>query len=197
MPNGRCYLHGGATPSGIASPQFKDGRYSKVLPPRLKERYEAALKDPQLLEQRPEISLLDARLADLLARVDTGESGAIWQGLMAQRMELIAAQRAADVKGQAAAMRAIIDLIAQGHADYQAWADVHAVIEQRKRITESERKRLVEAQQMITTEQAWLLIQGVIESLTTHITDRKILTAIQNDITRLTTYRPILGAEPV
>ena len=197
MPNGRCYLHGGATPSGIASPQFKDGRYSKVLPPRLKERYEAALKDPQLLAQRPEIGLLDARLADLLARVDTGESGAIWQGLMAQRMELIAAQRAADVKGQAAAMRAIIDLIAQGHADYQAWADVHTVVEQRRRLAESERRRLVEAQQMITTEQAWLLIQGIIESLTTHITDRKILTAIQNDITRLTTYRPALDAESV
>ena len=35
MENGRCKLHGGATPRGIASANFKDGRYSKHLPGRL------------------------------------------------------------------------------------------------------------------------------------------------------------------
>jgi hypothetical protein len=27
MPNGRCRMHGGATPGGVASPHFKQGRY--------------------------------------------------------------------------------------------------------------------------------------------------------------------------
>src|SRR5690349_13713695 len=81
MPNGRCRLHGGKTPSGIASPQYKTGRYSRVLPTRLQSRYDAARTDAALLELRDDISLLDARLEDLLSRVDTGESGVLWASL--------------------------------------------------------------------------------------------------------------------
>src|SRR5258708_37054514 len=43
-----CYHHGGKTPRGIASPNFKHGRYSKSLPARMRERYEEALADPHL-----------------------------------------------------------------------------------------------------------------------------------------------------
>src|SRR4051812_32142589 len=78
MPNGRCRMHGGATPRGPALPQFKHGRYSRSLPTRLAAQYEAAQSDPVLMELRDEIALNDARLADLLGRVDTGESGSLW-----------------------------------------------------------------------------------------------------------------------
>jgi hypothetical protein len=39
MANGRCALHGGKSLRGIASPQFRHGRYSTLLPLHLAERY--------------------------------------------------------------------------------------------------------------------------------------------------------------
>src|SRR5690606_3084472 len=66
----RCRLHGGLTPAGASHYNFKTGRYSKVLPARLRERYEEAAADPELLALREDIALLDSRLDDLLKRVD-------------------------------------------------------------------------------------------------------------------------------
>jgi len=181
-----CTVHGGLTPGGIASPHFKTGEYSKyALPLRMRERYEASLNDPALLEQRREISLVDARLQDLLARVDTGESGALWKGLQDARVELLACRKAGDVLGQTLALNRILDFISQAHADYRAWAEVGAALEQRRKLVESERKRLVEAQQVITTEQAMLFANAILTSIHTHVQDRAVLTAIQADVTRL------------
>ena len=78
----RCRMHGGRSLRGPAHPAFRSGRYSKVLPSRLLAQYRAAEKDPELTSLRGELALVDARLADLLTRVDSGESGAIWQALL-------------------------------------------------------------------------------------------------------------------
>ncbi len=185
-----CRVHGGMTPSGIASPHYKDGRYSKVLPARLAARYQEAQQDGALLELRDEISLVDSRLSDLLSRVDTGESGALWAKLMQARVDLIAAKRANDIQGQGEALTLILDLISQGHADYRAWAEVGGALEQRRKLVESERKRLIEAQQTITTEQAMLFVNAVLSSVRGHISDRVTLSAIQSDIMQLLNRQP-------
>ena len=182
-----CQVHGGATPRGIASPHYKDGRYSKVLPTRLAARYMEAQRDPALLELREDVALLDARLADLLARVDTGESGAIWQSLAAARKEAIDAKQAGKQEEQAKALNTIMQLISQGHADYRAWGEVGAVLEQRRKLVESERKRLVEAQQTLTVEKAMLLIGAIGGIIKAHVSDRTTLSKISADISALTT----------
>jgi hypothetical protein len=52
MENGRCWRHGGNTPSGLASPHFIHGRRSKKLPARLNESYEEAARSrPGVLQQ--------------------------------------------------------------------------------------------------------------------------------------------------
>lgn len=188
MKNGRCRMHGGKHPKGIAHYNYKEGKYSKALPQRMREAYIDARDDPQLLEQREQIAILDARLLDVLGRVDTGESGALWGRLKERRVELLVAQRANDKTGQADAINAILSLIDQGHSDYRAWSELQGVLEQRKRIIESERKRLVEMQQMVTSQQAMGLISALLESVKRNVTDRAALAAIQNEFIRLTTH---------
>lgn len=39
MTNGRCMFHGGKSLVGMASPRFRHGRYSKLLPLNLDELY--------------------------------------------------------------------------------------------------------------------------------------------------------------
>lgn len=177
-----CRVHGGLTPSGLASPHYTHGRYSKALPARLAARYDEATTDPALLELRADVALLDARLADVLGRVDTGESGALWTTLQNHRRDVLAAKRAGDSVAQAVALNALLETVGQGHADYRAWQEIGALLEQRRKLVESERKRLIEAQQTLTVEKAMLLIGAISGIIKAHVHDRAILAAIGRDI---------------
>src|SRR3712207_2291629 len=75
----RCRMHGGKQPVGIARHGTTHGKYSAHLPTRMLATYEQAKADPELLALRDEIALADSRLTELLAQVDTGESGATWK----------------------------------------------------------------------------------------------------------------------
>ena len=154
------------------------------------ERYEEANEDPRILELRDEISLLDSRLADLLGRVDTGESGALWQALQALRLDVITYKRAGDTVKMAEALNALLDTIGQAHADYRAWAEIGAVLDQRRRLVESERKRLVEMQQTLTVEKAMLLIGAIGGIIKAHVDDRTVLAKISADISALVAAEP-------
>lgn len=177
--NGRCKLHGGKSLGGIASATYKNGRYTKYLPNRLIERYKQGVADEQLLVLADEIALIDSRLADLLSRVDTGESGQLWANLTRAWENFKSATATTDQIKYQLEMDMIID---SAQNDYLAWGEIHSLIDQRRRMVESERKRLVEIQQMITAKEAMTLIaaiQGIIlENVTDKDAIRKISTAV-------------------
>ena len=64
-----CYKHGGATPGGMGSPNWKHGRYSRYIPTGLRERYESEASDPELLALNDEIALTRSRLSSLLEKI--------------------------------------------------------------------------------------------------------------------------------
>jgi hypothetical protein len=65
MTNGRCRLHGGKTPGGIASPNWKHGHYSKHVPNGLRRDYEQAVADPELLSIEDLVAAQRARLCEI------------------------------------------------------------------------------------------------------------------------------------
>lgn len=155
-----CYHHGGKSPKGLAHPSTKSGRYSKYLPARLAERYEAALTDPDLLALRDEIALTDADVGRILEHLDTDEP-----------------TDPEDRKLWLAVNEANRDRLQQ-------------LIEQRRRLVETERKRLVDLQQMMTAEQAMLFLSAVVDIVRRHVSDRNVLAAITADVDRLIAQRP-------
>jgi hypothetical protein len=74
QPSGRCRLHGGKSPRGLASPLTKTGRYSRDLPTRVAARYESALADPTLLSLRDDVAVLQAAITDVMAEIRDAES---------------------------------------------------------------------------------------------------------------------------
>lgn len=182
----RCKLHGGATPLGAASPSFKDGRHSKYLPARLLERYNEAAADPELLNLSAEIALIDARLGEVLGRVDKGESGAAWKAALTSLAALKAGIAEGSTRQTAAALTTLEGIIADGLDDYNVWTEIETLLEQRRKLVESEQKRLTAAQQMITSGQAMTLVVALIETVKRHVTDRDTLGAISADIAKLT-----------
>lgn len=186
MSNGRCRLHGGKSLKGIASPLITEGRYSKYLPTRMHERYNEARTDSELLALREEIALLDGRLADLLKRVDHGEAGQAWKQVRAAFTDLTIAMSTSDGTKLLAATKELEQVIGKGMADYMAWADVYSIIEQRRKLSESERKRLVDMQNMVTGQEAQLLIDALLISVLHNVPDRDVRNAIQTEFIRLT-----------
>lgn len=182
MPNGRCRMHGGKSLVGLASPSFVTGRYSKHLPTRLLATYQEAMKDADLLALREEVALLDTRLGELIARVESGESGWLWRTLKEKLNSFREAKAMGDVPAMSAHLNSMETLIERGIADYAAWGEIQSLIQQRRKVVESERKRLVEMQQMITSERAMLLLAAVVDTVRKHVTDRGTLQAISNDI---------------
>ena len=65
------------------------------------------------------------------------------------------------------------------------WAQILQVIEQRRRLVVSENRRLVEAGQMLSVEQAMLMIAALTDIIKVHVTDRKLLAAITADVAKL------------
>lgn len=186
MPNGRCRLHGGLSPSGIAAARFKSGRYSKLLPERLVSRYQEACDDGNLTSLREEIALIDARIGELLSRIDTGESGSTWKELQKAYGELSTAIGITDKKKRGLAMvgpiNAIGALINRGNSDAATWDEIYEIVHSRRRLVESEHKRLADMHQMITTERALTMVGNIVSIIREHVKDTSQLAAISRDI---------------
>jgi hypothetical protein len=179
----KCHMHGGASLAGIAHPNFKHGRYSKHLPSRLAARYSEALSDPALLELREEVALTQTRQTELLEQLDSGLSLARWRSAQTAYGDLLAAMQEKDSTGLQRALIALEDALGVRVTDDSAvWEEVVTLSEHRRRLVESEHKRLVAMQQMITTEQAMALLARITESIRKHVSDPSILAAIATEL---------------
>ncbi len=65
----RCKLHGGATPSGPASANFKHGRYAKVFRGELAEKFLHATEETAPLDLLPELAVQRAVLAQHIEKI--------------------------------------------------------------------------------------------------------------------------------
>lgn len=185
MSNGKCYVHGGATPKGIANPNTKTGRYSKDLPTRMLADYEAERTDPELLNLSEAIAVVRARQRELFRQVDKHGGAALFADLSQAWKELEAAQKAKDGPAVVSLMGEIGTLIKRGASDGAKWREIAGLMEQERKLIETEQKRRVAMQTMITAEQGQLLIKALLASVNSHVDDKRILAAIGTDIMAL------------
>lgn len=177
-----CNIHGGKTPRGAALPQTTTGRYSKDLPTRLAARFQESERDPDLLNLTSEIKLTDALLRDALGAMDRGEAGRLWRDLAAQWTALQDANITKDRDAAAQALNQIGSLIKRGVADAAARDEVLGIMERRRKLVDSEGKRRVTMQQMITADRAMLLVSALVATVNRHVDDAHVRAAISRDL---------------
>lgn len=180
-----CYHHGGKTRQGVSSGTWKDGTHSKYLPKRMLDDYQASLDDPNKLALDNEIALIDSRLKDLLRRVDVGESAHAWKQLRETVREYDAARLAGDATGTALAVNTLMDQVRKGGGDIAAWNEIMGLVERRRRLVESERKRLVQAQQLIASAEVLGLLHVIALAVKQHVRDPKAVAAVTAEIARV------------
>jgi len=147
--------------------------------------YQAAATDPKLMELRGDIATVDARIIDLLKRVDTGEAGSIWIELQSAWVRLARAQAKADADTYKIAFDDVARLVNKGGEDTAAWTEIFAMIDRRRKLVVSESRRLETMHQMLSIEQAMLLLANVVDIIKRHVPDRQALNRIAIDVQRL------------
>lgn len=190
----KCRKHGGLSPSGMLSATYKHGRYSKHLPTKLAQRYQEALSNPRLLSLDSDVALMEARLAQLLEQVDTGESAARWRQLQEALEAFSQAMAAGDLAQMDRHFATMRQVVQRGAADARAWEEVYAVVETRLKQVPAHVKTLQTLQQMLTVQQHMLMVGALTEAAVRAVqkyadvaTGRKILTQMQGEFVALST----------
>lgn len=180
-----CYMHGGNTPrAGADHPTYVHGRYSKALPERLAARYAQAEADPELLNLRSEIALVESLITDALTTLDSGGAFTVFTDLRRDWSQLLRLQASGKTAEAGVVLKQIGEGIATGASAGQTLDALTRLIDQRRKLVESEQKRLVAMQQILTTEQAMTFVGVVMGAVKAHVTDAKLLSAISRDIER-------------
>lgn len=73
--------------------------------------------------------------------------------------------------------------------DAKTWKEIRAVVHDRRALVETERRRLIDMQQMITGEQAMLLVARLYDSVNRHVRDPLERAAIAADLGSLAVSR--------
>jgi hypothetical protein len=196
MDNGRCRMHGGATPKGIANPNFKNGRYSKYLPTSLTDRYKEAVSDPELLSLREEIGLVGTFTGELLSQLSDGANWGAMGAALDDVRDTWAALNDASRRGDAAAftenlaalgsrINAARRLCTEGEAGADVFRQVGEQIDRRERLVRSESRRLEQMHHMIAVEDAMSLFVSLTQAVREAVDDRHVLTVISDEFARL------------
>lgn len=182
-----CRRHGGRARAGAASGRFKTGRYSKYLPSGLLDNYQTAISDPQLLDLRDEIGLITTRLMQLTAHVQSAETTVkLWRDLKSAYRDLDLALRTQNAEALVEASQVLGRLIEHGYAGVVVWDEIARNVDQRRKLVESERKKMLELHQVITVERLMILIAAISHEfktvITKHIDDDRTRRELLNDL---------------
>lgn len=177
-----CHIHGGKSLVGTNNPAFKHGRYSRYLPDALTDRYHAALDDQDLNSLSDEIALTDSRLTGELIEMRTAGPQAQWSEA---RNIFAAFTRYTNADNREAAVREFNRLRAvfeaSGDPD-KAWAKVDALIEQRRKLVETQRRVLLDSEKSIAIDQLMSLIAAVSDIIRRHVASKEARRVISNEI---------------
>lgn len=192
-----CYTHRWQKRAGrgIEHFKFKTGRQSKYLPKHLHDRAIEQLNDPELLALDETIAIAGARLTELYERLnDSAPINAKGWELVMEALDQIDFLLQDEEPQVGAALERIQRLrhqAAVGSTEEKAWRQIAAMWEQRRKLIESERKRLLEMQQMMTAADIMALAIRLMESVKRNVRDQNVLEAIQRDFASTIGYRPL------
>lgn len=170
----RCKLHGGNRVRGPEAPAYRHGKYSHCVPQQLEVNYQAMLKDPEILSLKEDIALQRAHMLHALQQIDFKEVGVHFQQLGKHMKTLKTAIRQGKVADLNAAIASIESILEDEGRNRDLWADVQANEELIRKLVETEHRRMVDNQYMMTVEQGMGLVAGLASIVRRHITDETI-----------------------
>src|SRR5712692_4144500 len=151
MANGRCYFHGGATPAGIASANFKTGKHSKyfsLLPADLAPHFHP--DNPRIVELSEELALTESSIAASLVQLQAGDATAPkWEDACAAKDTFKRARDAKDLKAMAAQFDRLDALLTGGASRERTTDKMFDRVALRAKLVAVESKRRKDEHEMV------------------------------------------------
>lgn len=137
------------------------------MPESLLQRYNEALEDPDLLSLKEEIAIIDARYSELLQSLSEEGStgGRTWFAVKDLWMKFYHAVVSSDKEEQMKLFPQLNDAILRGNRHAAIWYDIEKLIESKRKLSDTETRKLETKGQFITVEQAMMLVSATILSL--------------------------------
>lgn len=168
-----CSKHGAGSkdrPGGRPPDPTRPGsRYAKTIPSTLREAYGRALADSTLLEQRHEIALVQARMEQQLEAIEKTP-----MSLDAINKALDVLLEALEQKDTAMVQVSIRDMrkaVGTAMAHRAMWSEVRGLVQERRVLVESERKRQVEDRQMVAVDSLMALMARIRDLIIQNVED--------------------------
>lgn len=177
-----CRNHGGTQAVGAANGNFSHGRYSKLLPLNLAEHYQRSRTDPDLLSMREDMALADARLAELAEQLGSVLPPPTVERVEELRGQAVESARDGDMDNVVAVLDTMAEALRHAQGSEVIWAEVRRTQEVRRRLGETERKRLEALREYVTRDRLLTLMAAIIEVLGRHVRDPRVLGAIRGEI---------------
>ena len=189
----RCRFHGGGTGMGIQNPNFKGRSLSRNLPTRLTQLAHLTNRDnrKEFLGYMDDIEMLDIRKLDLYQRLDNNDSKKTWNDLNKSMSRYRKYQnefqsgKTSSGRKMLSEVNEIESLIVRGGKDYLIWQEIGTVMEQGRKLRESQIKKDEAEQNVITKDQAREIIASFLSIIKTRVKDETLRASMINDITQM------------
>lgn len=192
-PSTVCRIHGGGSIKKGTSPGRPPitGEYSKFplikmtndkrVKLRLTDRVQEAMADPELVALRKPLALISLRVQDLIERLEQSEDPERWEKALDAFNDFALVYRGRGAApDERKAYRRLSAIMEEAKNDYDAWQDIMKTIEVGRKLSESERKRLIQMKAVMTSEEvleiAMSLLNAVIEETDDPIKLKRIQT---------------------
>ena len=154
----------------------------------MREPFEEALQDPELLALRSDLALCEVQIVSILKHASPGGGSDVWADLMRAQDRYDKAIAADDVAGMGNALKDVKTSIQEGNTQWSIWRELRETMDLRRKISIAEQKRLIGMQQTMTVEQVMALattLKYIIRAQVTKYADadtaKRILTAVSAD----------------
>lgn len=201
-----CRMHGGKSLRGPANPNWKTGRTSvfrNIIPEKLQGEYDTMLTDPKILAMEADIAVLDIRIAELMRNAFSGKNPI---QMVEEAARLIPVMRTAleepDLLKCEEVLGAFEETLKKAKNTDAVWDKITTMQERRRKLVDTEGRRLERMQEYITADEARAynsmvlgVIVGAAEKVLPDDLRRKMVAAVYEGISSITQKREIDPAQ--
>ena len=139
-----------------------------------------AMADPEPLRHIQDVHLIDARLGELMERLDEQEftSTELWKEANDAFIEFNKARGRGHMEKMIEQLARLEQALEAGQQDSALWGEIFRTQERRKRMAEAETKRMIVAGKMIPIEELGVIVAQIADLIKQHVNDQDVLAKI-------------------
>jgi uncharacterized protein YjcR len=187
MLNGRCRMHGGASPKGHESPQFKTGMRSKYLPTRLGAIYEEIESDLEANILSRNIRLREALIRQNLKLIeDAPDAAQAWNDLRKELDNLTAHFSNEDYGKVAISLDKLGRMVDERQLYHQSVAEIRKDLNEQRNDTSAKAAITLKGENAIGVNELMVFVGAIMNLISTTVSNASERNRIYDAIERLT-----------